>query len=217
MTLLFNLRQGGEKKIVAFKRAPTITVRRRLEHALLFAQVELQRMLHDTGKRLAHLHGGLLRLGEQLRIKIQGGFHTLKIPKLRAPASFVPLPEKILVASKQRTGGGDEEPSSAINRPPAARQQHSRRHGQSRKGKRRQSCLGEKVSSPSSRLTLENFTSRSPASGRSDPAGTACRSGTEFRSPWQHRCLERAGRPANPHPNPASAGHRQDDFGVALE
>ncbi len=92
VSFFLNSRESGEKKIVAIQRAPAITARRCPEHALLFPQIELQRMLHDGGKRLADLRGGLLRLGEQLRIKIQCGLHTLRIAKclVSATASFVP-------------------------------------------------------------------------------------------------------------------------------
>jgi len=55
VSFFLSSRESGEKKIVAIRRAPALTVRRRLEHALLSAQIQLQRMLHDGGKRSAQL------------------------------------------------------------------------------------------------------------------------------------------------------------------
>jgi hypothetical protein len=69
-------------------------------------------MLHDGGKRLADLRGGLLRLGEQFRIKIQCGLHALKIAEFHVSASFVPL-----LAPGARGGRRDRDKTRGRGRP----------------------------------------------------------------------------------------------------
>jgi hypothetical protein len=61
---------------------------------------------------LADLRGGLLRLGEQFRIKIQCGLHALKIAEFHVSASFVPL-----LAPGARGGRRDRDKTRGRGRP----------------------------------------------------------------------------------------------------